>query len=122
MIRLKRFKSLFKKGVTNTNIEYWTLPTTNVYIVEIALNKLIEEYNCDIRKIDLYHQYFSGLEPKFDKKLYIIRTSNPTNFTKWYFDTKQSKVKNFKFMGEVEVSTLDIEIFKLKKETNKYKV
>ena len=120
MTILKKFKTFFTKG-KNSNIEYWKISTTNEEIIEIALNKMKNEYNCDIRKNDLYQRYFSGIKPKFKNKLYIIKenTKKP-NMVSWYFGTKYYRIKNYKFMGKIKVTNLDKENFRLKKETDKY--
>jgi len=103
----------------NKNVKYWKIPTTEPQL-EIVLNKLKDDFGCDITKKDLYFRSFNTPKPKFNKKLYIVKSITPINITIWSFLTNNRIAKKYKFMGELTVSLDDIEKFIINKDITKY--
>jgi len=102
---------------------YWKIPNTKPELL-VALDKLKNEYGCDITEFDLYHIWAKKPPtPKFNPKreLYIIlQEFGNTGMKNWYFSDKKRKVRKYKYNGEIIITTEDIERYELKKITNKY--
>jgi len=113
MKHLKYFETTHK----DMYYRYWKIPTTEPYLT-ISLNKIP---NCKINKQDVYRRINSDDALYNDNYIYIIQdTSSDNNNLSWYWSDDNSKVKYFKYMGEITITDDDIKKYNLENDTNKY--